>query len=180
MRIGRASVRPLSYKTPHQGNNAIKCFFDAIIPPGISPRKRKLAMANKKLAYANRDFLWKLNSQCFPPQVPASLAGTGGPKGRREWPFTRATPSQSASLPAPPRGEPRSGTPSACGSSPSGGAKRSGRQFPPAGEPCLSLYSVCINLPIVKIMFAKGASCWYTCKERVSLLLHRDYKEEYA
>ena len=81
---------------------------------------------------------------------------------------------------APPKGEPRSGTPSACGSSPSGGAKRSGRQFPPAGEPCLSLYSVCINLPIVKIMFAKGASCWYTCKERVSLLLHRDYKEEYA
>ena len=53
---------------------------------------------------------------------------------------------------------------------------------PPSGGvgPRLPLYFVCINLPIVKIMFAKGASCWYTCKERVSLILHRDYKEEYA
>ena len=40
------------------------------------------------------------------PGLPALSEG-GGPKGRREWPFVRRIPSQSASLPAPPKGEPR-------------------------------------------------------------------------
>ena len=59
--------------TPHQGNHARKLFHDDIIPPDFYLRKKKLAMANKKLAYANREFLWKLTSRCFPPQVLASF-----------------------------------------------------------------------------------------------------------